>query len=181
MKIRSDRGGNVVLELGKRDEQLLAAASAAPFRIKQILVPIDFSDCSAKALQYAVALAQQHAAVVTLLYVVQTVPAYGEYGAIESVAAEAEMRTAGQERLTGIIRDGIKGKIAADGAVRSGSPSHEIVELARNLPADLIVVSTHGHTGLKHVLLGSVTEHVVRNAPCPVLVVREQEHEFIAC
>ena len=181
MKIKSQRGGNVVLELGKRDGDILAAASAAPFRIKQILVPTDFSDCSAKALQYALALAHQHGAAVTLLYVVQTVPAYGEYGAIGSVAAEAEMRTVGQERLTRIIRDSIKGKITADGAVRTGSPSQEIIELAKNLPADLIVISTHGRTGLKHVLLGSVTEHVVRNAPCLVLVVREQEHEFIAC
>jgi nucleotide-binding universal stress UspA family protein len=61
-----------------------------------------------------------------------------------------------------------------------GSPTLEIVEMARSLPADLIVISTHGRTGLKHVVLGSVAEHVVRRAPCPVLVVREEEHEILA-
>jgi nucleotide-binding universal stress UspA family protein len=56
----------------------------------------------------------------------------------------------------------------------------EIIEAARSLPADLIVISTHGRTGLKHVFLGSVTEHVVQRAPCPVFVVREREHEILA-
>ena len=54
-----------------------------------------------------------------------------------------------------------------------------IVDSARMLKVDLIIISTHGYTGLKHVLLGSTTERVVRHAPCPVLVVREGEHEFI--
>lgn len=64
--------------------------------------------------------------------------------------------------------------------VRSGSPAFEIIEVAKFLPADVIVISTHGRTGLKHMLLGSVTERVVSRAPCPVLVVREREREFIA-
>jgi universal stress protein A len=54
------------------------------------------------------------------------------------------------------------------------------VETARSLPADLIVISTHGRTGLKHILMGSVAEHVVQRAPCPVFVVREREHEILA-
>lgn len=64
--------------------------------------------------------------------------------------------------------------------VTTGSPAAEIVGAATRLPADVIVISTHGRTGLKHVLLGSVAEHVVRHARCPVLGVRENEREFLA-
>jgi nucleotide-binding universal stress UspA family protein len=63
--------------------------------------------------------------------------------------------------------------------VRVGTPFYEIVRYAREMKIDLIVMGTHGHTGLVHVLLGSVTEKVVRKAPCPVLTVRHPEHEFV--
>jgi len=69
-------------------------------------------------------------------------------------------------------------QVSTETSVRSGQPAFEIIEAAKVLPADLIIMSTHGRTGLKHVFLGSVTEHVVRQAPCPVLVVRDREHEF---
>ena len=178
MKVKSQKSGDVILELGERDDQLLAAASAAPFRIKQILVPIDFSECSAKALSYAVALAQQHGATVSLLYVVHTFPVPSESGVVEYAAIQTQMREAGEDRLSRIIRE-LKGKVPTGTAIRVGAPAREIVQVALEIPADLIVISTHGHTGLKHVFLGSVAEQVVREAPCPVLVVREREREFI--
>jgi universal stress protein A len=62
--------------------------------------------------------------------------------------------------------------------VRAGLPSHEIVEVAKKMDVDLIVIATHGYTGWKHFCIGSTAERVVRAAPCPVLVVREKEHEF---
>ncbi|MEI4884363.1 universal stress protein, partial [Klebsiella pneumoniae] len=62
---------------------------------------------------------------------------------------------------------------------RTGLPAHEIVEAAKELDVDLIVIATHGHTGWKHFAIGSTAERVVRAAPCPVLVVRQKEHEFI--
>jgi len=68
----------------------------------------------------------------------------------------------------------------AKSLVRAGEPSAEILAEVRRLPADLIVISTHGHSGVTHLILGSVTERLVRSAPCPVLVVREKEHEFLA-
>src|SRR5688500_7346597 len=101
MKVKpSKRSGAVVLEVGRRDEALLTAATTTPFRIKQILVPIDFSDCSSKALQYALPLAKQHGAKVTLLYVVTT-PAFagGEYGVIDYTPIEADMRASGERKL----------------------------------------------------------------------------------
>lgn len=176
--------GGVVLELNRRDEPLMAAASSgaavSPFRLKKILAPIDFSDCSKKALQYAIPLAKQHEATITLLYVVPTNYAVGEYGGIDYTSLEAQMRTSGETQLRALAANEVRGEVASDTLIRAGSPATEILEAARSLPADLIVISTHGRTGLKHVLLGSVAEHVVRRAPCPVLVLREREHEFLA-
>ena len=63
--------------------------------------------------------------------------------------------------------------------MRTGRAASEIVEVAKERNTDLIIISTHGYTGLKHVFLGSTTENVVRYAPCPVLTVREHEHEFV--
>jgi nucleotide-binding universal stress UspA family protein len=63
--------------------------------------------------------------------------------------------------------------------VRHGTPFTEITDAARTLKVDLIILTTHGYTGLKHVFMGSTAERVVRHAPCPVLTVREKEHEFV--
>jgi nucleotide-binding universal stress UspA family protein len=150
-------------------------------KIKSILVPIDFSDCARKALQYAIPLAKQHQAAITLLYVVPT-PNYAatESGAIDYASLQASMRTTGDKQLAALAVEEVRDEVPTVPLVRSGSPAVEIIEAAKSLPADLIVISTHGRTGLKHVFLGSVTEYVVRHAPCPVLVVREREHEFLA-
>lgn len=184
MKARpSHSPGEVTLELNRGDEPLMdAAASTAPrspFKLKQILVPIDFSDCSKKALEYAIPFAREHNAVITMLYVAD--PAYhvGEYGGIDYAQLEGSMREEGEKELAQLAEDQLRGIVSTGTLVRLGSPAREIIEAACSLPADLIVISTHGRTGLKHVFLGSVAEHVVQRAPCPVLVVREHEREII--
>jgi nucleotide-binding universal stress UspA family protein len=164
---------------------MAAAATSAvksPFKLKKILVPTDFSDCAKKALQYAIPFAKEHEAAITLLYVVPSNYAAGEYGGIDYASLEAEMRADGERQLAQLAQlcvDEKPGAVPANTLVRTGSPADEIIDVAKSLRADLIVISTHGRTGLKHVFLGSVVEHVVRRAPCPVLVVREQEQEFI--
>src|SRR6185503_16514583 len=105
--------------------------------------------------------------------------AIGEYGAIDYASLQAEMRASGDKQLAQLAVDEVRGEISTDTLVRTGSPALEIIDVAKSLTADLIVISTHGRTGLKHVVLGSVAEHVVRGAPCPVLVVRENEHDFV--
>lgn len=176
--------GEVVLELNRNDEPLMAAASSSPpvspFQLKRILVPIDFSACAKKALQYAIPLAKQHQAILTLLYVAPSTYDAGEYGRFDYKAFEAEVQAASEKQLSALAADEVRGEVPADSLVRTGSAAAEIVAAATRMPADMIIMSTHGRTGLKHVFLGSVTEHVVRHAPCPVLVVREQEHEFLA-
>lgn len=176
--------GEVTLELNRRDEPLMAAATRtavkSPFKVKHILVPIDFSDCSKKALQYALPLAKEHQATLTLLYVVAPAYGAGESGGVDYAQLEASMREGGEKELAKLAVDEVRGELSAATLIRVGSPAREIIETARSLPADLIVISTHGRTGLKHVFLGSVAEHVVQRAPCPVFVVREREHEILA-
>lgn len=176
--------GEVSLELNRRDEPLMDAATRtavrSPLNVKRILVPIDFSDCSKKALQYALPLAKEHRAALTLVFVVPPAYGAGEYGGIDYAQLEGSMKKGGEKELAKLVVGEVCEEVPVDTLVLVGSPARQIVETARSLPADLIVISTHGRTGLKHVFLGSVTEHVVQRAPCPVLVVREREHELIA-
>lgn len=181
MKIRpAKNSGEVVMEVNRRDEPLLNEAVNAPFRIKKILVPIDFSDCSKKALQYALPLAEQYDAEVTLLFVTPS-PSYagGEYGVIDATGLDAELAANATQRLEEFAAREVQARVPVKTMAGTGSPTAEIIDAAAKLPADIIVISTHGYSGLKHVLLGSVAEHVVRHAPCPVLVVREKEHDFV--
>lgn len=183
MKARRTNSGKVTLELNRRDEPLMEAATRAalksPLKIERILVPIDFSECSKKALQYALPLAKSHQAALTLLYVVPHVYSQGEYGGVDCARLEVSMKESGEKELAKLARDEVPGDIKASTQVQIGSPAREIVETARSLAADLIVIATHGRTGLKHILLGSVAEHVVQRAPCPVFVVRENEREIL--
>lgn len=180
----TNKRGEVALELNRRDEPLMDAATRtavkSPLKLKRILVPIDFSDCSKKALQYALPLAKEHEAALTLLYVVPPAYGAGEYGGIDYAQLEGSMKEGGEKELAKLVVDEVRREVPTDTLVLVGSPAVEIIEAARSLPADLIVISTHGRTGLKHVFLGSVAERVVQRAPCPVFVVREREHEILA-
>ena len=185
MKARLTRNpGEVTLEISRRDEPLMDAATRtavrSPLKLRRILVPIDFSECSKKALLYALPLAKEHQAALTLLYVVPPAYGAGEYGGIDYAQLEASMKESGQRQLAELVAEEVSCEVYADTLVRVGSPAQQIVETASTLAADIIVISTHGRTGLKHVFLGSVAEHVVQRAPCPVLVVREREHEILA-
>ena len=181
MKIKpSKKPGNVVVEVATKDTALLAQGNASQFRLTKILVPIDFSDCSKKALQYALAFAKQFHTSLVLLYVVETNYAGTEYGSLDYVLLEKESRETGQKLLADLAQTVVGNSAPVETLVRSGRPVMEITDVAKEKNVDLIIISTHGHTGLKHILLGSVSENVVRHAPCPVLTVREREHEFLA-
>lgn len=166
--------GNVVFELAPRDEALMEAASAqprpSPFKITKILVPLDFSDCARKALQYAIPLAREHQADLSLLCVVPNSYAVGEYGGVDYAALQAGMEGSTARELAKLAIEEVPADLPTKTLVRCGSPGAEIVAAAKKESLDLIVISTHGRTGLKHVLLGSVAEYVVRHAPCPGLV-----------
>ncbi|GIX47409.1 MAG: universal stress protein [Candidatus Tectimicrobiota bacterium] len=140
---------------------------------QHFLVPLDFSAYSDRALDYAVELARKLGARLTLLHVIHAMPlGVPEAGVALPVSywqqLEAEVGQIMNQYLSKVGQGGIRGEVV----IAHGVPFQEIVEAAKARQADLIVMGTHGRTGLQHVLLGSVTEKVIRLAPCPVLVVR---------
>ncbi len=143
--------------------------------IKSILVPLDFSAESKKALAYAVAFAMQFGAKLTLLHVAEPVATPDFAQSFPLLMEDDKLMAAAKKELDRVVQtSGIEPKLMEKTLVRFGRSFHEIAEAARTLKVDLIIIATHGHTGLKHVLLGSTTERVVRHAPCPVLVVRQK-------
>ena len=148
------------------------------FEVKSILVPIDFSAGSEKALARAVPLAHQFGAKLTLLHVVEPAGTPDFDTSFPLLLDDDKLKGACRNRLDRIVKDGqIEPKLIEKTLVRFGRAFNEIVRAAKTLKVDLIVISTHGYTGLKHAFLGSTTERVVRHASCPVLVVRAQEEE----
>jgi nucleotide-binding universal stress UspA family protein len=145
-------------------------------KLKRILVPTDLSKESLQAIGYAIDLGKPHGSEVVILYVLEPVnflPAGEVMGPGPDLSllmgeqrrwAKSELERLSQ-RLT---RSGIKHRTL----IGSGVASKEVTEAAAKLKADLIVMTTHGRTGVSHLLLGSVAEKVVRGAPCPVLTLR---------
>ena len=170
----------IVMELGRGDAALIEEGSrqASPIRIKNILVPVDFSACSDKALRYAMPLAEQNKAAITLLHVM---PSYvtGGLSTVDYVQLRGEMRASAENQLSALAAQEGKESVEIRFRTAEGDAATEITLGAKRLLADLMVISTHGRTGLTRALLGCVAEHVVRQAPCPVLVVRERVHEFV--
>ncbi len=150
--------------------------------LHRILVPTDFSKFSQHALTYAAAFAEKFGAELYLLHVVQNLAlVIPEVIPVEPPLTPSveQLTNAVQSAFDRLISENRLHDLAIRREVREGTPFYEIVQYAREAAIDLIVMGTHGHTGLAHVLLGSVTEKVVRKAPCPVLTVRHPEHEFV--
>jgi len=141
---------------------------------QHILVPIDFSADADQALEYAIALASKLQARLTLLHVLLSLPPLPE-GAPGRGLPEVYLRQLATEVQQGlatrrqrVLDAGLEGH----SMLVYGMPFQSIIDTAQEQKVDLIIMSTHGRTGLKHVLLGSVAEKIVRLAPCPVLVTR---------
>ena len=149
--------------------------------LQRILVPIDFSEHSKNALKYAIPFAQQFKASVDLIYVVEPTiyPADFSFGQIGFPNVEEELRVRGDEELENLIKKVVNNRVPSRKVVRTGKPFYEINQYALEEDIDLIVIATHGHSGMEHILFGSTAEKVVRKAPCPVLIVRIGEHEFV--
>ena len=157
---------------------------------KHVLVPTDFSEPASQALRYAIEEATLHHAKATLLHVLpphtetnvfyvtgRPVPSsdlegsgVGTPSPSPPTVVRRDLSAEALARLHDLIPDAFRGSWEAE--VAAGQPAETIVRVARERNADLVVMGTHGRTGLQHVLLGSVAEKVVRLAPCPVLTVR---------
>jgi len=143
--------------------------------IKRILVPVDFSGNSLRALEYAIDLARPFKSELTVLNVVEPIyyatPEFTGGGAAITQLVEEQSRVS-REQLRRLAQKFGKRRIKLRALIQTGSPHQVIVDTARKIRADLIVMSTHGRTGVSHLLLGSVAERVVRAATCPVLTLR---------
>jgi nucleotide-binding universal stress UspA family protein len=157
-----------------------AEPSGAVTGFRKILVPIDFSDCSMKGLAYAKAFAKPFTSRLVLLNSVhfQYYVASDEYARYDLPRLMQCVETSAREQMDDLVEktdwDGLRVEIS----LQTGHPGHQICERAKDSGVDLIVTSTHGTTGFKHLLLGSIAEYVVRHAHCPVLVVPTRSSEL---
>lgn len=143
--------------------------------IKKILVPIDFSNYSKNALRYAVNFAKKFDSTIYLVYVVEPViyPSDFSMGQVTFPVADLEMNERATGELKNLAVTEIGTDIKVETIIKTGKPFVEINETASEMDIDLIIIATHGHTGMEHLLFGSTAEKVVRKAPCPVLTLRE--------
>ena len=141
---------------------------------KRILCPLDFSDPSHEALKKATELASHFGSELLILHVIPAVPLPADPNYIFSAVDDYEdaLHQDAEQRLAEVIAKQIPKGINCRPLVRHGDPASEIVLAAEEEKVDLLVISTHGHTGLNHLVFGSVAEKVVRHAHCPVLTIR---------
>ena len=146
--------------------------------IKRILFTTDFSDYSKYALPYAVSMAQKYEAELHALYVVEPLntPADFAWEVVSYEEIEEQHETHARESLKKMIEKEVPEDLNTRVAVERGQSVRHIISYAKEHAVDLLVMSTHGVTGLEHILFGSTTEKVVRKAPCPVLTVRHPDH-----
>jgi len=152
-------------------------------KLHDILFPYDFSELSLHGLRYARSFAEAYGAKLHVLHVVDEACQYWMAMGPNSVpvgpppeeliaASTREMEKFVEQRLA-------DASCPVSMKVQMGRPFLEIIRYAREHEIDLIVLGTHGHSGLKHALMGSVAERVVRKSPCPVLTIRHPEHDFV--
>ncbi len=148
-------------------------------KMKTILFATDYSEANKKALEFAASLARDHGASLIIAYVTST----EQYPVGELFNEEPEPDAAELAKLESVRPDDPEVKYehrlvyGEPGSVETVKPADEIVKLAKKEEVDAIVLGTHGRTGLKHLVMGSVAESVVRNAPCPVLTIKQPEQE----
>ena len=147
---------------------------------KVLLVPSDFSAGSAAAAEYCLWLASRTNAKVVFLHVMEPT-VYSVDFALTHPEISAEVRQGAIAALEQLVDEAVGRGVAAEYALATGVPFAEIGKAAAERKADLIVMGTHGRTGLAHVALGSTAERVVRSAPCPVLTVKARGVTTEAC
>ena len=151
------------------------------FKVEKVLVPIDFSDTSRKAFYVALKIGRQYDAMIHVLHVVEPIASFDSGEDIDRQAAEVHRVEDGvRRRVDDLFADGglaevDRRKVSVD--IRAGKPYMEILRYAFQHGIDLIVMGSHGHMGVKHMLIGSQTDKVVRRAPCMVLTVKPDDFE----
>ena len=180
------RRGIEHLLLGSAAEEVVRLADCTVFTIREseeikpiklfekILVPIDFSEHSKKALAYAKEIADSYGANLQLLHVIEDTihPAFSLSGKSSIFDLVPGIEEDCRRRIEKLIQETGVSKENTEIIVKGGQAAHDIIKFAKENSSDLVVIATHGLTGIEHLLLGSVTEKVVRMAPCPVFTVK---------
>ena len=150
-------------------------------QLKRIMLPTDFSDYSAVATPYACEIADQFGAELHLFHVLETqrssTPAFGGGLALNPNVKESQAKA--EKKLAKTLDAEWRESHTVIQAVSDGPTFLEIILYAKNNDIDLIILATHGRTGLAHTMIGSVAEKVVRKAPCPVLTIKPEGHQFV--
>ena len=147
------------------------AMQIGPAAFTRILCAVDFSPCSKLALDYAISLAQENGATLTLTHVLETRPLYADFTPSVVIDIDAWIREA-RDRLKTMVPDAVKASVPVTEVVTEGAPYHEILQLAQTLDADLIVMGVRGRGAADLFLMGSTTHRVIRAAHCAVLTLR---------
>jgi nucleotide-binding universal stress UspA family protein len=161
----------LTVRMQQADAEQEEGAPSMPVTLERILVPVDFSDCSLDALEYAVVVAQQAKASLKLLHVLEPV-SYGLDFTLGHSRTREQVRESWTKRLAELAASHQHSHVPVESQLRGGLPADSILDSARTLPCDLIVMGTHGRRGISHTLSGSVAEAVLRKALCPVIAVR---------
>jgi nucleotide-binding universal stress UspA family protein len=152
-------------------------------KLEKILIPTDFSDFSKPAITYGCAIAARFNSQVHLLHVVpdaaMLVPEAGGLGSGAFVDQADALEESAKTQLAELPSDGWENEKEIVRATRIGATFYEIIQYAKEEDVDLVVIGTHGRSGLMHLLMGSVAENVVRKSPCPVLTVKPDGHQFV--
>ena len=156
----------------------LQANNGSRFRIKTILVPVDFSSCSREGLRYAIAFANEFGAKIILLHATYLGYIYSSEGTAlyDIPGLQKAARKNAERKMRELVRSVNLGAVKFETAFTDGSPVMDICAFAKDHDVDLIITSTHGFTGFTHVLIGSIAEQVARHAPCSVLVAPSHPH-----
>ena len=162
---------------GKDPPKQLAYEAGDPIvhaQLHRILVPLDFSPPSRHALRFARDWAARLDSEIVLLHVLEPIATFGGYGAEPFVVPipPPDFHDQARSELEKLVREEFPDSAKVSVQLRDGAAYYEIATATRDLKADLIIIATHGRTGLSHVLMGSTAERVVRHAPCPVLTLR---------
>ena len=147
--------------------------------LKKILCPIDHSDCSKEALKYAVSFAMKDGAKLYLLHIIDIRSFNESLNEMPTQIPDNETLQQLRIKLLNCIPEEMRDDMDVEAIVIQGIPFAEIISTSREKEIDMIVMGSHGRTGISHIMLGSVSEKVARKAPCPVLITRQPNHKFV--
>jgi nucleotide-binding universal stress UspA family protein len=151
-------------------------------KLKKILYPTDFSESSLEALKYGISFAREFKAKLVLLHVVNE-KVFSEGLNLPRVVSieelEREMTAEAERQLKVIVPPEERSHLDTETVILKGNPFIEIIRYAHEQDVDLIIIGTHGRSGVEHIIFGSTAEKVVRKAPCPVLSVKPAQREFV--